>query len=129
VSADSIASLLPLGALQPEQLEALETIPESEAAALVRHIYWECKNSPVARDILPTLFAAVEQSDRSFSEWIREIIEVFCWLERADSTARFADVVEYISCACEGSSLQPGHSIHWYLEQYGFAKKIAKVVS
>jgi hypothetical protein len=122
-SQDTIATLLPTTGLTLKQVEALDSIPEQDASALVRYLFRECKSSPHASVVLPELFKVVEFSDRPLAEWVLEIVQVFSWLEGQGSSARFRDVLEYVSCAYEGSSSQEGHSIEWYLEQYGFEKR------
>ncbi len=120
---DTIATLLPLTELTISQVEMLGAISESDATALVRYLFREYKNSPHARSVLPELFKVAESSDRSVAQWVSEIVQVYAWLEKQESSARCKDVLEYVSCAYEGSSHQEGHSILWYLEQYGFEKK------
>jgi len=123
---ECLRTLLPLTDLDPIRTEMLTHIPQEDAQALVRYLYRECRSSPVAREVLPSLFAAVERSDKTISAWIREILDVFVWLEENHSTGRFLDILEYVSCAQEGSSGLQGHSIRWYLDNYGFHKKIAR---
>lgn len=125
-SRDMISNLLPVVGLAPIQLEMLDTITTDDASALVRYLFRECKNSPEARFVLPALFKVVESSDRSLAKWVRELIEVFSWLEARNSSARFKDILEYVSCAYEGSASEVGHSIAWYLEQYGFEKRLER---
>jgi hypothetical protein len=123
VSRDTITTLLPTTELTLQQVEALDVISVQDASALVRYLFRECKGSPLARQVLPDLCKVAEFSDRPLVDWVREIVQVFSWLEGQGSSARFRDVLEYVSCAYEGSSSQEGHSIQWYLEQYGFEKR------
>jgi hypothetical protein len=123
---DTISNFLPVIELLPSQVTMLDSIAGDDASALVRYLFRECKNSPEARFVLPALFKVVESSDRSLAQWVRELVEVFSWLEVRNSSARFKDVLEYVSCAYEGSSSEVGHSIAWYLEQYGFEKSLER---
>jgi len=120
---DTLTTLLPVAELTSAQVEMLGAIAEGDASALVRHLFRECKNAPHARTILPELFNVAESSDRSLAQWVSEIVQVYSWLQEQNSSARFKDILEYVSCAYEGSSHQDGHSILWYLEQYGFEKR------
>lgn len=117
-----LASIFSIAKLTQEQLAALSLLDLNEAQQLVRFAYPECKSSPLGASALTELVARAKQSDLSIATWVSEILMVYRWLELKGRSAKFLDILEYIGCAFEGSSLQPGHSIEWYLENYGFSK-------
>jgi hypothetical protein len=123
---DIFAALIPVHALDQSCKDMLSCIDPVDAARLVRCVYREFKNDPHAPAALRGFISRVQTSASTPQEWVTQIICVYEWLEQRDLSARFDDVVEYISCAIEGSDLQPGHSIEWYLEQYGFEKGLRR---
>jgi len=120
-SVSIFASTFPLALLSERQREALAAVKPEVAAEFTRYIYRESKNNPFAGDLLMTLLRRADESGLSVSDWISDAVVVYRWLERNKQTASLADTLEYISCALEGSALQVGHSVEWYLECHGFA--------
>ena len=120
-SVSIFASTFPLATLSERQRDALAAVKPELAAEFTRHIYRESKNNPFAGDLLMTLLRRADESGLSVSDWISDAVVVYRWLERNKQTASLADTLEYISCALEGSALQVGHSVEWYLECHGFA--------
>jgi hypothetical protein len=104
-----------------EQRAALASVKPELAAEFVRCVYREIKNNPRAEVILKDLLTRAGQSGLSVGEWMSDSVLVYQWLARHNQTAKLADTLEYVSCALEGSALQMGHSIEWYLECHGFA--------
>lgn len=104
-----------------EQRAALASVKPELAAEFVRCVYREIKNNPHAEVTLKDLLTRAEQSGLSVGEWMSDSVLVYQWLARHNQTAKLADTLEYVSCALEGSALQMGHSIEWYLECHGFA--------
>ncbi len=121
-SVDSLAVLFPGHAMDQASQDVVARIESADAARLARYLYRELKNAPHASAALRGFVSRVQSSALTPQEWASQILSVYEWLEKRSLSARFEDVVEYISCAIEGSSLQPGHSMEWYLEQYGFEK-------
>jgi hypothetical protein len=117
---DILATLFSLAKLTESQRAAYAEVSGADAQALVRYAYRECKSSPAGATALFELAQRVEVSDVPLSQWISQIISVYRWMEVRDVQAPFREIVDYVSCACEGSGLQAGHSVEWYLEQYGF---------
>jgi hypothetical protein len=120
-----LAALFSLTYLSDSERDAWSRISETEAQSFVRYTYRECKNSPVAARVLSELVERAHASDLSLAFWVREVVSVYRWLEERDLQAKLGDIIEYVSCACEGSSLQAGHNINWYLDNYGFAGAVA----
>ena len=120
-SVSIFASTFPFAALSERQRDALAAVKPELAAEFTRHIYRESKNNPFAGDLLMTLLRRADESGLSVSDWISDAVVVYRWLERNKQSASLADTLEYISCALEGSALQMGHSVEWYLECHGFA--------
>lgn len=125
-SLDILAAIFSIVRLNDAQRAACEKVQAAEAEALVRYAYRECKGSPLGAEGLYALVARAEGSDVPLSEWVAQIVAVYRWLEEQQRSAAFADVVEYVSCACEGSALQMGHEIQWYLQQYGFQNALPR---
>lgn len=114
------ATVFPVSVLSVRERDALSAVSETCALSLTRHAYREFKNNPQARAALEELIRKANGSDLSLSQWIEQLVVVYDWLEHKGCRARFGDIVEYASCAIEGSALQAGHDLTWYLEQYGF---------
>jgi len=121
---DLISSVCTLANLDDNGRAALESVPSETLAAFVRHIYRELKNHPQADLWLQELVRYAGSSEFSLTQWLEQIVCAYRWLEQQHRTARFFDVVEYVGCAIEGSDLQPGHDLTWYLDQYGFEKAV-----
>ena len=119
-SVDILTAVMPITMLSADEIQALVAVPPEQAAALVRCLYRECKSAPNAQRVLRQVFDSAQRSGRSISESFADIIVVYQWLEARGATASSHDVIEYVSCAYEGSSLQMGHNIDWYLDTYGF---------
>lgn len=115
-------SLCPLAAVAVEHQEALNTVPREIAASFVRYSYRELKNNPRAPQLLSDICARSISSEYSIAEWMTQLVRAFAWLERQEKRAALSDIVEYVSCAFEGSDLQPGHNLDWYLDTFGFAR-------
>ena len=115
-------SLCSLSAVSEAHQDALMTVPSDRATSFVRYAYPELKNNPRAPQLLSDICARSIASEYGIGEWITQLVRAFEWLERKQSRAALSDIVEYVSCAFEGSGLQPGHNLDWYLETYGFAR-------
>jgi hypothetical protein len=116
------ASLSSLGGLSHEELSVLSTVSPEVAEAFVRATFRDLKNNPLAPGLVQEVCARSISSEFSLTEWFRQVVRMYSWLHERRSTARFSDVLEYVSCAFEGSSLQPGHNLDWYLTHYGFER-------
>ena len=125
-SLDILSTIFSLAKLSEAQRTACEQIEAAYAEAFVRYAYRECKSSPVGSEALSALLTRVESSEMSLSQWICQIVTVYRWVERHQLAAALIDVMDYVACACEGSSFQEGHSIEWYLEQYGFERAVGR---
>jgi hypothetical protein len=121
-----LATVFPVHTVDQETRAMLSRIDPETAGALVRSVYREFKNSPLSAAGIAKFTASVTFSAGTPQAFVLQIIEVYEWLEQHNASARFEDVVEYVNCALEGSSLQPGHSVQWYLAQYGFEKSTAR---
>ncbi len=119
---DIFSSLCSLSALSEEHRVALNLIPCSEAEAIVRHLYPEFKNNPLAAVSLGRFATYIRTGALDAGAWSGQVLMVYHWLAQNERRADFDDIIEYISCALEASSLQLGHDIRWYLEHYGFEK-------
>jgi len=119
-SLEVLSTLFSLTQLSSAHLQAFSETAVVDVEAFVRYTYWECKHSPQKSVVLGDIIQRAEQSGVSLSQWISEIVAVYRWLEAHQQRARLRDIIEYVSCAQEGSALQVGHSIQWYLEHYGF---------
>jgi hypothetical protein len=118
------SSVFTLANVSERQRDALAAVNPSLASEFVRCVYREAKNNPHAENLLRHLITRAEESGLSVSEWLSDVVLVYQWLARHNQTANVVDTVEYVSCALEGSALQMGHSIEWYLESHGFANAI-----
>lgn len=121
-SLETFANVLPVHRLSEGHQEALSAVPPEIASAFVRVLYREWKNNPFATTQLSEICARGLSSEFSLTEWIEQVVRMYGWLHERRSTAPFSDVLEYVSCAFEGSSLQPGHNLDWYLSNYGFER-------
>lgn len=119
---DILAVLVPPSSLTSSARQVYATLPEALAADFVRAVYPELKNNPAAKDLLISLAESAHASDAPLAAWITEILATCRWLEERGRRARLADMVDYVSCAVEGSALQQGHSVEWYLSNYGFER-------
>lgn len=119
-SLNVLSTIFSLTQLSDAHLRACAELAAADVEALVRYVYRECKNSPQGSAVLGELVSRAEQSGVSLAQWISEILVVYRWLESRQERAPVREIIEYISCAQEGSGLQIGHSIEWYLEHYGF---------
>ena len=117
----TFASIFSLANVSDEQRAALSAVKPDLAAEFVRSIYREVKNNPRGDVLLGALLQRAGESGLSLSEWMSDAVVVYQWLAQRNQTASLADTLEYISCALEGSALQMGHSLQWYLECHGFA--------
>lgn len=119
-----LASVFSLASLDESSAAALESVSVETVTAFIRYIYRELKNHPQADLWLQELVRYAGSSEFSLSQWLDQICCAYRWLEQQRRTARFFDVVEYVACAIEGSDLQPGHDLTWYLDHYGFEKAV-----
>jgi hypothetical protein len=119
---DILSTVVPQNALTPTAQRAFSTISEALATDFVRAVYRELKNNPTAGDTLFALVESAHVSDAPLASWISEIVTTSKWLEERGRRAKLADMIDYVSCAVEGSSLQQGHSVEWYLSNYGFER-------
>ena len=117
-----LATALPIHFADKETRDLFSRIEPAMAAQLVRYLYPEFKNSPHGRGAMEKFAASVSFSAGTPGNFVSQILQVYEWLENQNSSAHFEDIIEYVSCAVEGSSLQPGHNLQWYLEQHGFEK-------
>ena len=119
-SLDRFSSLFSLAAFSKAELDGLSAVPIEVADAFVRVTYRDLKNNPLAVGFLQGVCTRSLSSEFSLTEWLRQRVRMYSRLEERRSTAKFGDVLEYVGCAFEGSALQPGHNLDWYLAQYGF---------
>jgi len=117
----TFSSVFPLANVSEEHRSALAAVKPELAAEFARCIYREVKNNPHGEALLRALLQRADESGLSLSDWMSDAVAVYQWLARRNQTATLADTLEYISCALEGSALQMGHSLEWYLECHGFA--------
>jgi hypothetical protein len=121
-SLDALSTLVSLNALPEPHRSSLACLPPEIEQALVRALYREWKNNPLAAPHLVELCSRSLVSEFSLAEWVEQVVRMYEWLHERRSTAAFSDVLEYVSCAFEGSTLQPGHNLDWYLNNYGFER-------
>lgn len=117
-------SLLASASLEPAVVTAYDSLPPQLAVDFVRAVYRELKNNPLAATQLSEICYRASRSDAPLSSWISELVCAFNWLGARGRTAKVADVLEYVSCAVEGSSRQAGHNVEWYLDNYGFERSL-----
>lgn len=121
-SLDTLATVFSLAVLGESQRAAFSQVDIADAEAFVRAAFHECKGTPVGAAVLGRIAVEAERSDMSVSQWVAQIVAVYRWMEQRQLKAPIIDIIDYIGCACEGSALSAGHSIEWYLEQYGFER-------
>jgi hypothetical protein len=114
-----ISSVFPLAGFSVRELDMLRAVDLSIATNFARAVYRAAKNDPRAVSELRELFSEIKLSD-----WMQEIACVYEWLGQRELSAELGDVVQYVGCAIEGSNLTAGHTISWYLEQYGFEMSV-----
>ena len=119
---DVFATVVPAGRFPEQDVVALSAVPVEVASSFVRATYRELKNNPLSSDWLRDLCERGVGSEFPLSEWLQQVSRMYAWLDQRGETARLPDVVEYVSCAFEGSSHQPGHNLDWYLSNYGFER-------
>ncbi len=117
-----ISCLVPLNALPDECAASVSRLSPARSTAVARVLYREWKNNPTATRQLTDLCNRALASEFSLDEWFEQVLRMYEWLRERGSTALFSDVLEYVSCAFEGSSLQPGHNLDWYLTNFGFER-------
>jgi hypothetical protein len=115
-------SLVSLAGLPDDHREMLAAVPSQLAAQFARVTFRDLKNNPHGSIRLSEICERSAKSEFPLSEWITQIVKVYTWLEERRHYARLGDVVEYASCAFEGSALQPGHNLDWYLSNFGFQR-------
>ena len=121
-SGEILSMVFPLAGLSASRLASIDALDGELARAFIRAVYREFKSSPLAQTALTDLLELVERSDLPLAVWVEDITRVCVWLDKRALKAAFADIVQYVGCAIEGSDLQTGHSIEWYLEHHGFAR-------
>ena len=117
-----LSLLVPLHALSEQHRAVVSALSPERSAAIARSLYREWKNNPAAPIHLSEVCARALASEFSLEEWLEQVTRMYEWLRARESTAHFSDVIEYVSCAFEGSALQPGHNLDWYLTNFGFAR-------
>lgn len=115
-----LSTVFPCHNLSLRQREVLSRVPEEHIVALVRSLYPEMKNNPLAFQALTSFLDIVKDSEFSLLDWVKDINSIYAWLGKRNRTAQFTDVCEYTSCSLRGSRLQLGNDVIWFLEQYGF---------
>ncbi len=104
----------------PEQYSrALSAVSEDQLLPFIRSIYFEFKNNPSANREFKEFLDIVNLSGYSFGDWIKNINFIFSWLTERDQKAKFADIVQYVSCYYESQS---SDSIGVFLELFGFER-------
>ena len=117
-----LSLLVSLNALSEQHREAVSKLSPERSAAIARALYREWKNNPAAPAHLSQVCARALASEFSLEEWLEQVTRMYDWLHAQGCTAAFSDVLEYVSCAFEGSALQPGHNLDWYLTNFGFER-------
>jgi hypothetical protein len=117
-----ISSVFSLASFSPRELEILGALDVDATAEFTRAVYRVCKNDPRAAAALQDLLRQALESEITVNDWMRQIALVYQWLAQRQVSAELGDVVQYVACAIEGSNLTAGHTITWYLDQYGFEK-------
>jgi len=123
-SLEILAQTFSIAKLSEAQRLAFERVPRDAVEVLVRYAYNECKSSPRGATALIELAERAEASDVPLAQLLSQIALVYRWLDARQLKSTLGEITEYVACACEGSGLQAGHSIEWYLEQYGFARAV-----
>ncbi|MFO0416957.1 MAG: hypothetical protein ACK5Y6_06675 [Pseudomonadota bacterium] len=119
-----ISSVFPMAGFSARELEMLRAVDLDAATNFARAVYRAAKNDPRAVSELRELLDKALASEMKLSDWMREIASVYEWLGQRELSAELGDVVQYVGCAIEGSTLTAGHTITWYLEQYGFEMSV-----
>jgi len=117
-----IEAAVPLSSVPRSAHEALAAIPAEAASSFVRFAYRDLKNNPLAAPLLAEICERSFRSEYPLSEWFAQINHVYEWLAERGSRGKLCDVVEYVSCAFEGTGNQPGTTVDWYLTNFGFAR-------
>jgi hypothetical protein len=117
-----ISFLVPISGLSERHREAVFMLAPDRSAAVARALYRQWKNNPAAPSHLSDLCSRALASEFSLDEWCDQVVRMYAWLEERGSTALFPDVLEYVSCAFDGSCLQLGHNLDWYLTNFGFER-------
>jgi hypothetical protein len=121
---ETLSVIVPPLLLSERAQEAFGALSASLAQDFVRCVYRELKNNPASIDIVSALCERAFASDAPLASWVGEIVKTSRWLEREGRSARLVDMIDYVSCAVEGSALQNGHSVEWYLSTYGFERSV-----
>lgn len=122
IPAYDLSLLVSLNSLSEQHRVAVSNLSPERSAALARALYREWKNNPSAPSHLSEICARALASEFSLEEWLEQVTRMYDWLQARGSTAHFSDILEYVSCAFEGSALQPGHNLDWYLTNFGFER-------
>jgi hypothetical protein len=117
-----LSLLVSLNALSERHRAAVSKLSPEISAAVARALYREWKNNPAASSHLSDVCSRALASEFSLEEWLEQVTRMYDWVRARGSTAQFSDVIEYVSCAFEGSALQPGHNLDWYLANFGFER-------
>ena len=123
-SLETLSLIVPPLLLPERAQNALAALPGLLMQEFVRCVYRELKNNPASSDIVSNLCERALTSDAPLSSWMEEIVKTCRWLSGERRSARLVDIIDYVSCAVEGSSLQNGHSVEWYLSNYGFERSV-----
>jgi hypothetical protein len=118
---------MPLSGVPDGARRAIEGLPVDVAASFVRLAYRDLKNNPLAAPLVTNICERSVASEYPLSEWLSQINHVYQWLAERGSRGRLSDIVEYVSCAFEGTashpgSFHPGTSVDWFLDNFGFAR-------
>lgn len=116
------AASVSLSSFSEEARGALSKVKPELASEFVRLTYRDLKNNPSAAQYLEELCVRGARSEFSVSEWLLQVVNVYAWLSERERSARFSDVLEYISCAFEGGVGEPGEIVSSYLTEYGFSR-------
>ncbi len=118
------SALTPLSSLSESERTHLEALPLPVAQSFVRHAFREIKNNPRGIFVLTEAIRYSSESELSAGEWFGQVNRVYEWLSSRGEWAPLTDILQYISCALEGSSLQCGHDLEWYLSAHGFSRSL-----
>jgi hypothetical protein len=99
--------------------ELINSVSEELLINFIRNIYFEFKNNPTAESEFSELFELVEVSPYSTSDWINNLNIVYNWLCLHNRSAKFCDILQYVSCYFESQS---SDSIEVFLELFGFER-------
>lgn len=119
---DLLGSAIPLSSVPVGAQSALAVLPDELAASFVRFAYRDLKNNPLAAAVLADIYERSLKSEFPISEWLVQINRVYGWLADRGSRGKLPDIVEYVSCAFEGTASQPGTTVDWFLSNFGFAR-------